>query len=135
MTKQSCSSPAATVRLETAPFGVTDPSVATSVIITWHQIWCSQINFSCLMFCPQIWCWLGCCFSFPQFLSFYDENKSDSLCLSSFPTKMCVWLSFQTKEVLFAALRLAFQVKYKRLLHSMAIFRSVSDSTRVIALY
>jgi len=47
---------------------------------------------------------------------------------------MCVWLSFQTKEALFAALRLTFYVNHKRLLHLMAILRSVSDSTRVIAL-
>jgi len=47
---------------------------------------------------------------------------------------MCAWLSFQTKESVFAALRLTFYVNYKRLLHSMATFRSVSDSTRVIAL-
>jgi len=47
---------------------------------------------------------------------------------------MCVWLSFQTKEALFAALRLAFFVNYKRLLHLMAIFRSVSDSSRLPAL-
>jgi len=33
---------------------------------------------------------------------------------------MCVWLSFQTKEALFAALRLTFYVNYKRLLHLMA---------------
>jgi len=43
-------------------------------------------------------------------------------------------LSFQTKEALFALLRLTFHVNYKRLLHLMAIFRPVSDSTRVIAL-
>jgi len=49
-------------------------------------------------------------------------------------TLMCVWLSFQTKEVLFAALRLTFYVNYKRLLHSMVIFRFVSDSTRVSVL-
>jgi len=30
---------------------------------------------------------------------------------------MCVWLSFQTKEALFAALRPTFYVNYKRLLH------------------
>jgi len=30
---------------------------------------------------------------------------------------MCVLLSFQTKEALFAALRLTFYVNYKRLLH------------------
>jgi len=47
---------------------------------------------------------------------------------------MCVSLSFQTIEALFAALRTTFYVNYKRLLHLMAIFRSVSDSTRVIAL-
>ena len=47
---------------------------------------------------------------------------------------MCVWLSFQTKEALFAALRLTFYVNYKRLLHLIAIFRSLSDSARVIAL-
>jgi len=49
-------------------------------------------------------------------------------------TLMCVWLSFQIKEALFAALKLKFYVNYKRLLHLMAIFRSVSDSTRVFAL-
>ena len=49
-------------------------------------------------------------------------------------TLTCVWLSFQSKEALFAALKLAFYVNYKRLLHLMAIFRSVSDSTRVLAL-
>jgi len=46
---------------------------------------------------------------------------------------MRVWLSFETKEALFVALRLTFYVNYKRLLHLMAIFRSVSDLTRVIA--
>jgi len=46
---------------------------------------------------------------------------------------MCGWLSFQTKEALFAALRLTFYVNYKRVHQLMAIFRSVSDSTRVIA--
>jgi len=49
-------------------------------------------------------------------------------------TLMCVWLSFQTKEALFAALKLTFYINYKRLLYLMAIFRSVSDSTRVLAL-
>jgi len=48
---------------------------------------------------------------------------------------MCVWLSFQTKAALFAASRLTLNVNYyKRLLHFMAIFRSVSDSTRVLVL-
>jgi len=46
---------------------------------------------------------------------------------------MCVWLPFQPKEALFAALRLTFCVNYKRLLH-MAIFRSASESTRIIDL-
>jgi len=49
-------------------------------------------------------------------------------------TLMCVWLSIQTKEALFAVLKLTFYVTYKRLLHLMAIFRSVSNSTRVFAL-
>ena len=50
-----------------------------------------------------------------------------SLCpLSVKPlTLMCVWLSFQIKEYLFAALILTFYVYYKRLLHLMAIFRSL----------
>jgi len=47
---------------------------------------------------------------------------------------MCVWLSFQTKEALFAALRLTFYVNHNRLLLLMAISHSVSDSTRVLAL-
>jgi len=37
-------------------------NIATSDIFTWHQMWCSQINFWCLMFWRQIWCWLRCCF-------------------------------------------------------------------------
>ena len=58
-----------------------------------------------------------------------------ALCpLSVMPlTLMCVWLSFQTKEAHFAALKLTFYINYKRLLYLMAIFRSVSDSTRVLA--
>jgi len=48
---------------------------------------------------------------------------------------MCVWLSFQTKEALFAALRPTFYVNFKPRLHLMVIFRSVSASTRVIALF
>jgi len=67
MTKQRYSSAAATSRLH-QKFGVIDASVATSDILTRHQMCCSQINFWCLMFCRQIWCWLGC-FYFPQFLS------------------------------------------------------------------
>jgi len=47
---------------------------------------------------------------------------------------MCVWLSFQTKEALFAALRLTFYVNNKQLLQLMPIFRSVTDSTRILAL-
>jgi len=77
-------------------------------------------------------------FCFSHLLSFQDENKLDSWFLSSFHqflTQINVWLlSFQTKEALFALLRLTFHVNYKRLLHLMAIFRPVSDSTRVIAL-
>jgi len=45
---------------------------------------------------------------------------------------MCVRLSFQTKA-LFTALRLIFYANNNRHLHLMAIFRSVLDSTRVIA--
>jgi len=37
---------------------------------------------------------------------------------------MYVWLSFQTKEALFAELRLTFYVNYKRLLHALATFLS-----------
>jgi len=50
---------------------------------------------------------------------------------------MCVWLSFQTKGDLFAALRLTFYVYYKRLLHLMAIFRwlffGFNESTRILS--
>jgi len=96
-------------------------------------MWCSQINFWCLMFWRQIWCWLGCCFFLRRFLSFWDENKLNSRFLKSFYqflSLICVWLSFQTKEALFAALRLSFYINYNRRLHLMAIFCSVSDSTR-----
>jgi len=37
-------------------------------------------------------------------------------------------------KALFAGLKLTFHVNHKRLLHLMAIFHSVSDSTRVLAL-
>jgi len=47
-----CISAAATSRLH-QKFGVIDASVATSDILTWHQMWCSQINFWCLMFWMQ----------------------------------------------------------------------------------
>ena len=49
-------------------------------------------------------------------------------------TLMCVWLPFQAKEALVAALRLTFYVNYERLLHLMAISRSVLDSKRVLVL-
>jgi len=52
----------------------------------------------------------------------------------SHPNVCLVWLSFQTEETLFAALRLTFYVNYKQPLHLMAIIRFVSDSTRVLAL-
>ena len=48
---------------------------------------------------------------------------------------MCVWLSFQTKEALFAVLKQTFYVNHKRLPHLMAIFRSVfgfSEGTRAL---
>jgi len=51
-----------------------------------------------------------------------------------FHNLMCVWLSFQTKEALFAALRLSFCVNYYWLLRLMTILRSVSDSTWVLVL-
>ena len=44
---------------------------------------------------------------FSHFLSFQDENRLDSWLLSSFYQSLalvCVWLSFQTKEALLAAL-------------------------------
>jgi len=70
--------------------------------------------------------------------SFYTELARGKVALFPLSVKpltlMCVWLSFQTKEALFAALKLTIYVNYKRLLHLMAIFRSVPDSTRVLAL-
>jgi len=67
-------------------------------------------------------------------LSFPEGNVA--LCpLAVTPlTLMCVWLSFQTKEAHFAALKQTFYVNHKRLLHLMAMFRSVLDSTRVLVL-
>ena len=64
-------------------FGIIDTSVATSDILTWHHMWCSQTNFWCLMLWRQIWCWLDSCL-FLHFLSFQDENKLDSWFLSFF---------------------------------------------------
>jgi len=55
VTKQRCSSAMATSRLR-QKFGIIDTSVAASDILTWHRMWCSQINFWCLMFWRQIWC-------------------------------------------------------------------------------
>ena len=48
MTKQRCSSASATTRLH-QKFGIIDSSVATCDILTWHRMWCPQINFWCLM--------------------------------------------------------------------------------------
>jgi len=61
MTKQRSSSAAATSRLH-QKFGIIDTSVVTSDILTWHQMWCFQINLWYLMLWRQNWCWLGCCF-------------------------------------------------------------------------
>jgi len=54
--------------------------------------------------------------------------------LSSISHPMCVWLSFQTKEALFAALRLTFYVNYKRLLHwrYFALFRIQRGYSRFV---
>ena len=46
VTKQRCSSVAVTSR-QHQKFGIIDTSVATSDILTWHQMWCSQINVWC----------------------------------------------------------------------------------------
>ena len=46
ITKQR--SVAATSRLHQKS-GIIDSSVATSNILTWHQMWCSQLNFWCLV--------------------------------------------------------------------------------------
>jgi len=67
MTKQRCSSTAATLRRHWTKLGIIDTSVAISDILTWHQMLCSQTNFWWLMFWRHIWCWLssvGCCFCF-----------------------------------------------------------------------
>ena len=54
----------------------------------------------------------------PVFTFSLPGGKSPFSPLSVKPlTPMCIWLSFQTKEALFAALRLTFCVNYKRLLH------------------
>ena len=62
----------------------------------------------------------------PAFTLSFPEGKVALFPLSVKPlTLMCVWLSFETKEALFAALKQTFYVNHKRLLHLMAIFRSV----------
>jgi len=51
--------------LETSPeIGIIDTSLATSDILTWHQMTCSQINLWCLMFSQQTWCGLVIVFVF-----------------------------------------------------------------------
>ena len=71
----------------------------------------------------------------PVFTLSFPEGKVALCPLSVKPlTLMGVLLSFQTKGALFAALKQTFYVNHKRLLHLMAIFRSVLDSTRVLAL-
>ena len=80
MTKQRRSSVAATSRLY-QKFGIIVTSVATSDILTWHQMWCSQINFWCFDDNSDVnWVVVF----FPHFLSFWDENKLDSWFLSFF---------------------------------------------------
>ena len=78
MTKQRCSSIAAASRLH-QKFGIIDTSVATSDILTWHQMWCSQTSdvlSTNLMLTGFLF--------FPHFLSFQEENKLDSWFLSFF---------------------------------------------------
>jgi len=71
----------------------------------------------------------------PAFTLSLPEGKVALYPLSVKPlTLMCVWLSFQTEEALFATLKQTFYVNHKRLLHLMAIIHSVLDSTRVLAL-
>ena len=71
----------------------------------------------------------------PAFALSLPEGKVALCPLSVKPlTLMCVWLSFQTKEALFAALKQTIYVNHKQPLHLMAIFCSVLDSTRVFAL-
>ena len=96
----------------------------------WYFNMTTDVMFSdkFLTFSRQTWCWLDDCFCFPHLDSRF------LISFHQFLTLVCVWLSFQTKEALFAALRLTFYVNYKWYLHSMAILRSVSDLTRVIAL-
>jgi len=71
----------------------------------------------------------------PAFTLSLPEVKV-ALCPLSFKplTLMCLWLSFQTKEALVVAFKQTSYVNDKRLLYLMAIFRSVLDSTRVLAL-
>ena len=77
-----------------------------------HQIWCFQINFWCLMFWWQIWCWLGCCFGFPHFLSFRDESKFKIL--YRFLNLTCACLSFQIEKSMFTALRITYTPRHGR---------------------
>jgi len=71
----------------------------------------------------------------PAFTLSLPEGKVALCSLSVKPlTLMRVWLSFQTKEALFAALKQTLYVNHEQLLHLIAIFRSVLDSTRVLAL-
>ena len=44
-------------------------------LLTWYQMWCSPINFWCLMFWRQIWYWQGCCFCFPHYLLILGWKK------------------------------------------------------------
>jgi len=47
---------------------------------------------------------------------------------------MCVWLSFQTKEALFAALKLTFCINYKRLLYNgdISLCFGFNEDTRTL---
>ena len=97
-------------------------SVATSDVLT------SDLMFwdTFLIFWRQIWCWAGCC-CFPQFFSFWVENKLDSyiLVLSFFhqflksQPHVCLVVvpNWRRRSRPNAALRITFHVTHERLLH------------------
>jgi len=101
-----------------------------------YHFWCFERNFWCLMIWQQIWCWLSLCFFSPilypfrmkivrfiifKFLSSISHSHVCLVIISNWRSSPSIGNNIT-------------RYAFNRLFHLMMIFRSVSDSTWVIAL-
>ena len=114
--------------------------------LTWKQcchFWCFNTRSDIFRQISDVWCYgdksdVDWAAVFASHISSPFRMKIVISMIYTFPSSIshayeCV-LSLQTEEAPFAAFRITFCVNNNRLLHLMTIFRSVSDSTRVVAL-